>query len=67
MAQYEMVKKKLPAAVELGRRGGRARAKVLTPERQSEIGRIANAARNRALSAGERKRIATRASRARWK
>ena len=33
------------AASVLGRRGGKARAKALTPERQSEIGRLAIRAR----------------------
>ena len=32
---------KNPAAVELGRRGGKARAKKLTPERRSEIAKKA--------------------------
>jgi hypothetical protein len=40
-----MKKKKLPAAVELGRRGGKARAKKLPKERASEIGRKAALAR----------------------
>ncbi len=38
-------KDKLKAAVELGRRGGNARAKSLTPEQLREISRKGNAAR----------------------
>jgi DNA-binding protein H-NS len=66
IAQHESMKRKLPAAVQLGRRGGKARAKALTAERQSEIGKIANAARNLALTPEERKRIAKLAIKARW-
>jgi hypothetical protein len=36
-----MAKKKLPAAVEMGRRGGKARAKKLTAEERSAIARKA--------------------------
>ena len=36
---------KNPAAVELGRKGGKARAEKLTPERRSEIARRAAAKR----------------------
>jgi general stress protein YciG len=39
------MKKKLPAAVELGRRGGKARAKALSKRRASQIGRKAARAR----------------------
>ena len=39
------MKKKLPAAVELGQRGGKARAKKLSRKRLSEIGRKAASAR----------------------
>jgi hypothetical protein len=39
------MKKKFPAAVELGRRGGKARAKALSKKRASEIGRKAARAR----------------------
>jgi general stress protein YciG len=34
-----MAKKKNPAAVELGRKGGKARLKKLTPEQRAEIAR----------------------------
>jgi general stress protein YciG len=34
-----MAKKRNPAAVALGKRGGKARSKNLTPEELSEIGR----------------------------
>jgi len=40
-----MAKKKLAAAVELGRRGGKARAKALSKKRASEIGRKASRVR----------------------
>jgi hypothetical protein len=40
-----MAKKKDPAAVALGKKGGKARAKKLTPEELSEQGRKAVAAR----------------------
>ena len=36
---------KNPAAVELGRKGGKARAKKLTPEQREEIARLAAQAR----------------------
>jgi hypothetical protein len=39
------VKKKLSAAVEMGRRGGKARAKKLSAEEQSRIAKKAVAAR----------------------
>jgi general stress protein YciG len=39
------MKKKDPAAVALGRKGGKARAKSLSPERRSEIARKAVEAR----------------------
>jgi hypothetical protein len=39
------MKKKNPAAVALGRKGGKQRLKTLTPERRSEIARHANAVR----------------------
>ncbi len=38
-------KDKLPAAVELGRKGGKARAESLAPARRSEIARKAAEAR----------------------
>jgi hypothetical protein len=39
------MKRKDPAAVKLGRKGGKARAKNLSPERRSEIATIAVQAR----------------------
>jgi hypothetical protein len=39
------MKKKMPAAVELGRRGGLARAKKVSRKKLSQIGRKAAAAR----------------------
>lgn len=38
-------RRKNPAAVALGRRGGRARAKLLTPARRAEIARMGGIAR----------------------
>ena len=40
-----MAKKKNKAAAVLGRLGGQARAKKLSPERRSDIARVASAAR----------------------
>lgn len=40
-----MTPKKNPAAVSLGRLGGKARAKALTQEQRSEIARVAGKAR----------------------
>ncbi len=40
-----MAKKKNSAAVQLGRRGAKARMKSLTPEQRSEVARTAAAAR----------------------
>jgi hypothetical protein len=61
-----MAKQKNPAAVALAKR----RAEVLSPERQSEIGRIAGLvgghARAKALTATKRKAIARKAAAARW-
>ena len=62
--------RKNPAAVALGRLGGKARAKKLSAERQSEIGRIAGQVggkrRAEALSPERRKLIAQKAAKARW-
>jgi hypothetical protein len=62
--------RKNPAAVSLGRLGGKARAKKLSAERQSEIGRIAGQVGGRrraeALSPERRKSIAQKAAKARW-
>jgi hypothetical protein len=40
-----MAKRKNPMAVALGKRGGKARMKKLTPEQRSEVARTAAAAR----------------------
>ena len=65
-----MAHKKNPAAVALGRLGGRARAEKLSAERQSEIGRTAGRVggkrRAEVLSAVKRKAIARKAAKARW-
>ena len=62
--------RKNPAAVALGRLGGRARAEKLSREQQSEIGRIAGQVggkrRAEALSPARRKLIAQKAAKARW-
>ena len=42
-----MAAKKNPAAVALGRRGGKARAKALSGKRRSEIAKLAVEARER--------------------
>ena len=47
-----------PNASALGKLGGAARTKNLTPARRSEIARKAGLARSRKLSPEERKRIA---------
>jgi hypothetical protein len=57
---------KTEAAKLLGRLGGKARAKNLSAEHLSQIGRLGVTNRNRKLSAAERKKIAKRAARARW-
>jgi hypothetical protein len=61
-----MAKRKNPAAVALAKR----RAKVLSAERQSEIGRIAGLsgghARAKKLTKAQRKAIAKKAAAARW-
>jgi hypothetical protein len=40
-----MAKRKNPAAVQLGRRGAKARMSKMTPEARSEVGKKAAAAR----------------------
>jgi len=71
MLSFERMAKKNPAAVALGRLGGKARAAKLSPEAQSEIGRKAGmvGGRRRAeiLSDTRRQEIARRAAKARWK
>jgi len=58
--------RKDPAAVSLGRRGGKARAKALSPEERTASARKAATARTRQLSPEKRREIAQRAARARW-
>jgi hypothetical protein len=53
-----MARQKNPAAVSLGRLGGKARARSLSPQERSESARKAAIARARALTSAERKRIA---------
>ena len=59
-------KKKNPNAVALGSRGGKARAKNMSPAKLSAIGEEGAKQRNKNLDAGERKKIARKAAKARW-
>ncbi len=69
-----MPQKKNPHAVALGKlggpKGGRARAKSLTPEQLSAIatkgGKAGGPARAKALSAKKRSEISRKAAEARW-
>jgi hypothetical protein len=61
-----MAKKKNPAAVALGKLGGTARAKSLSPAERSRSARTAALARAKQLTKAERRRIATKAAAARW-
>jgi hypothetical protein len=61
------MRRKNPAAVSLGRRGGNARAKALEPERRREIAQQAGAARFESLTPAQRTALAKKAARARWK
>ena len=60
-----MVAKKNPNAVALGKLGGKARAKKLSPEQRSEIARNAGLARNVKISPARRSQIAKLAVEAR--
>jgi hypothetical protein len=60
-----MARKKNPAAVALGKLGGKARAEKLSDQERSDIAKKAVAARNKKLSATERRRIALLAVQAR--
>jgi hypothetical protein len=57
--------KKNPAAMTLGRLGGKARAKALTPAELSKIGKKGAKARTSKLTASERSDIARKAVEAR--
>ena len=63
--------RKNAAAVSLGRLGGKARARVLSADEQSAIGRKAGIAggkaRAEALTKQQRVKIARKAAAARWK
>jgi hypothetical protein len=59
-------KKKLAAAVTLGRLGGKARAEKLSAERRSEIASKAGRSRTKKLTPADRKRVAKLAAEARW-
>jgi general stress protein YciG len=73
MSQKKTVKK-LPAAVELGRRGGlaaagagaRVRFANMTSEQRQELARKAGRARTKTLTREQRQEIARRAAKARW-
>jgi hypothetical protein len=60
------MKKKNPAAVALGRLGGVARAKSLTPEEREESARKAGKARLTTMTAKQRREVAKKAAAARW-
>lgn len=59
------MKKKNPAAQALGRLGGRARAKALSPEEIAEIGSKGGRARAKSLTAAEQSAHARKAVAAR--
>jgi hypothetical protein len=59
-------KRKLPAAVELGHRGAKARQEKTTPAVRAESARQASVARWAQVSPEERTRLGRRAARARW-
>lgn len=59
-------KKPLRAAVELGRRGGKARVAKLTKEEIKELGRRGGKARAQRLSKEQLREISRRAVKARW-
>jgi hypothetical protein len=61
-----MAKKKNPAAVALGKLGGRARATKLSAGERSRISRDAAIARSKKLTPAERRRIAMLGVKARW-
>jgi hypothetical protein len=58
MNRKKRTPKKNPAAVALGRLGGKASAASRSPQERSEGARKAGLARSKKLTAGERRRIA---------
>jgi len=52
------MRRKNPAAVALGKLGGKARAKKLTADERSQISSIAAEARSKSMTPKERRRIA---------
>ena len=66
-----MAKRKNPAAVALGRlggkKGGKARAAALSPEERQASARIAAEARSKKLTKEQRQEIARKAAAARWR
>jgi hypothetical protein len=59
-------RRKLPAAVELGRRGAKARQRKTTPDVRAQSARQAGLARWAKVSPEERSRLGRRAVKARW-
>jgi hypothetical protein len=66
MATKRGLSKPLPAAVELGRRGGKARVAQLSHEELQELGRRGGQSRAKRLSKEQRREIARKAVQARW-
>jgi len=58
--------KKQPDYAALGRKGGKARLRTLSPEQRREIASKAGRARLRKISAERRREIARKAIRIRW-
>jgi hypothetical protein len=57
---------KNPAAVALGRLGGKARLRKMTADQRSDVARQGGKARFSDMTAGQRKAVARRAAAARW-
>ncbi len=57
---------KLPDYAALGRKGGKARLRTMTPEQRQEIAKAASRARHRKLTPEQRQKIARKAIQARW-
>jgi general stress protein YciG len=70
MLSFPYMARKNPAAVKLGKLGGKARAANLSPEELSEIGRkggeVGGKRRAEALTEKQRKEIARKAAAKRW-
>jgi len=57
---------KPPDYAALGRKGGKARLRTMTPEQRQEIAKAASRARQRKLTPEQRRTIALKAIRTRW-